>query len=421
MEKFVFSFIFLDARKELEIIADDNVLPVVIRDFSAVLAESIDFEKRQIQLTSFRKNDDQLLVNLEAFVNEHKTEVPQVQQLPQFFKAQPKDDFFFIGYNTEYSDDDLLRVYAALEFLNAGRNYQQTIDEINRLFGSVRKSYDIFAFYGSSKKRFYGEKDKTKRVCRFCHQSQATGASFTMDAHTISESMGNKRIFSCEECDICNDRLGSSVEQDFGEMHRIERCFCGIKGKEGVPIVRGDNFTMEHPDGGSIVIKFTNEKDNGGSELADIELKYTSRYNPQNIYRCLVKYALGVMPQEYVSHFYEVGDWVRNQKSLAKLPTLKRLTVNSPEIQPYLVLYLRKDDNKELPYAIGEFHVVQYIYVFIIPLSDMDDRDFCEKTDFNRFWDHFTHYNSLNNWLDINISIDKTIDNHLSLKFDMNK
>lgn len=418
MEEFVLSFIFLDASKELQIITDESKLPVVIKEFSAAFAESIDFNNHRINLTPYRKNDSQLKANIEALENKHKADIPQIQQLPQFFKSQPEDEYFYISYNTKLSDDDSLKVYAALEFLNSGKDYQQTINEIDRLFGSVRQSYNIYAFYGSSKKRFYGEKDKTKRVCRFCHQSQATGAKFTMDAHTISESMGNKRIFSCEECDICNDRLGSSVEQDFGEMHRFERCFYGIKGKEGVPVVRGDNFTMENHDGKPLNIMLINEGDNPSSDLADLELKYTSRYNPQNIYRCLVKYALGVMPQEYVCHFYEVGDWIRNQSSLAKLPILKRLTVCIPEIQPYLVLYIRKDDNKELPYAIGEFHVVQYIYVFIIPLSEMDDRDFCEETDFIRFWNYFTHFSCLNNWLNINISIDKTIDNHLSIKIE---
>ena len=418
MEKFVFSFIFLDASKDLEITAEKNLLPTVVTDFSAALAENIDFEKHHINLSVYRKNDSQLRTNIESLVNKYKAKLPQIQQLPKFFKDQDEDEFFFIGYNNELTQDEILKVHASLEYLNAGKDYQQTMNEIEHLFGSVRKTYNIYAFYGASKKRFYGEKDKSKRVCRFCHQSQDTGAKFTMEAHTISESMGNKRIFSNEECDICNDRLGSSVEQEFGEMHRIERCYLGIKGKEGVPVVKGDNFTMEHPVGGSIDIKIFNVNETNVPEPNEIELKYKSKYNLQNIYRCLVKYALGVMPQEYVSHFYDVGDWVRNQKTLKRLPTLKKLTVAHPEIQPYLVLYIRKDDNnKELPFAIGEFHVLQYIYVFIIPLSDMDDRDFCEPADYNRFWSHFTHYNSLNNWANINISVDEAVEHIITMKF----
>lgn len=417
MVKFKFSFIFLDASKNLEIVAEESDIYSAVIEFAAALAESIDFEKQVINLTFYRKNDQQLWKNIEALVNKYKNKVPQIQQVPQFFKKQTEDEFFFIGYNNDLSQDDLLKVNASLEYLNSGKDYQQTMAEIERTFGGVRQSYNIYAFYGASRKRFYGEKDKSKRVCRFCHQTEATGAKFTMDAHTISESIGNKRIFSYEECDICNDRLGSSVEQDFGEMLRIERCYFGVKGKEGIPVVKGENFTMEHPAGGSIEIKIFNVEDNDEPEPNDIKLRYIARYNPQNIYRCLVKYALGVMPQQYVCHFYEVGDWIRNKKSMPQLPVLKRLMVNKPELQPYLVLYVRKDDNRELPYAVGEFHVFQYIYAFIIPLSDMDDRDFCKKADFDRFWNHFIHYNSLNNSLNINISIDKVVDTRINMTF----
>ena len=417
MEEFKFFFIFLDAKKDLVINADDSIIQAVVTEFSAAFAEKIDFDKYVISLPIYRKNDAQLLKNIEALANKYKSKVLQIQQLPQFFKNQTEDEYFFIGYNTELNQDDLLKIYASLEYLNSGRDFQNTMDEIELLFGSVRKAYYIYAFYGASKKHFYGEKDKTKRVCRFCHQTQATGAKFTEDAHTISKSLGNKGIFSYEECDLCNDQLGSSVEQDFGEMLRIERCFFGVKGKEGVPAVKGDNFTMDNPTEGSINIKLMNVDEKHIPNPNDIELRYVSRYNPQNIYRCLVKYALGVMPQEYVCHFNNVGKWVRGKTSLAQLPTLKRLTVNYPEIQPHLVLYIRKDDNVSLPYAVGEFHVLQYIYVFIIPLNDSDDRDFCRHEDYEHFWNYFTHYKSFNNWKIIDTSIDKAVEHKVTLKF----
>lgn len=417
MEKFRFSFMFLDSNKDLEIKADDSIIQVVVTEFSAAFAEKIDFDKHIIHLSVYRRNDAQLLKNIETLANKYKAKVPQIQQLPQYFKKQTKDEYFFIGYNTELNQDDILKIHATLEYLNSGRDFQKTMDEIERLFGSIRKIYNIYAFYGASKKHFYGEKDKAKRECRFCHQTQATGAKFTMDAHTISESLGNKRIFSYEECDLCNDRLGSSVEQDFGEMLRIERCFFGVKGKDGVPVVKGENFTMDNPTAGSINIKFMNVDEKHIPNPNEIELIYVSHYNPQNIYRCLVKYALGVMPQEYVCHFNNVGSWVRGKTSLKKLPTLKRLTVDHPEIQPHLVLYIRKNDDASMPYAIGEFHVLQYVYVFIIPLSDYDDRDFCKDEDYQHFWNYFTHYKSLNNWMNINISIDTAVDHKITLKF----
>lgn len=416
MGTYRFSFIFLDASKDLYITADEKIILAVITEFAVALAVDIDFSQHVIKLSCYRKNDEQFRKNIDTLVSIFKSQVPQVQQLPKFFKDQTDGEYFFIGYNFDLNEDEILKVNASLEFLNSGRPYQQTMDEINRVFGSVRQAYKIYAFYGASKKHFYGEKDKVKRVCRFCHGTQATGAKFTMDAHTISESIGNKLIFSYEECDICNDRLGSSVEQDFGEMLRIDRCYFGVKGKDGIPVVRGENFTMEHPEGGALSIKFFNDDDGHVPELDEIVLKYISRYNPQNIYRCLVKYALGVMPQEYVCHFDKVGNWVRNQNSLAKLPTLKKLTLAKHEMQPHIILYIRKGGNKDLPYAVGEFHVLRYIYSFIIPLCDEDDRDFCNQMDYDRFWNLFTHYNSIKDWQSMSVSIDNVIEHQICIK-----
>ena len=130
-----------------------------------------------------------------------------------------------------------------------------------------------------------------------------------------------------------------------------------------------------------------------------------------------MKYALGVMPQEYVEHFNNVGDWVRNQTTLAKLPTLKKLTVAKHEMQPHIILYIRKDGNKDLPFAVGELHVLRFIYSFIIPLCDEDDRDFCNQVEYDRFWNIFTHYNSMQGWQDINISIDKAVSHLVDIKF----
>ena len=90
MEKFRFSFIFLDANKDLEINADESVIQVVVTEFSAAFAENIDFDKHVINLSVYRRNDAQLLKNIDSLVNKYKGKVPQIQQLPQFLRNKQR-------------------------------------------------------------------------------------------------------------------------------------------------------------------------------------------------------------------------------------------------------------------------------------------------------------------------------------------
>ena len=144
-------------------------------------------------------------------------------------------------------------------------------------------------------------------------------------------------------------------------------------------------------------------------------------FNPQNLYRALVKYFIGLVPLKYVSHFHQTGTWVKGVDgagrviSLSKLPTIKKLSVPRSVDRPQLIIYLRKDDDKTLPYAVGEFHIFNYIYTYIIPLTDADDRDFCSEDDFKRFWNYFKHYKAMPNWSSINIATDQKVTTHVGI------
>ncbi len=63
--------------------------------------------------------------------------------------------------------------------------------------------------------------------------------------------------------------------------------------------------------------------------------------------------------------------------------------------EPKLFLYIRKNDNKKLPYMIGEFHLTCKLMTFIVPFSDEDDLDFEDKITFENFWKEFNHIHKL--------------------------
>lgn len=413
MENFSMAFIFEGSQKELMIDGDGDVFYNAVFNLLTTFAENVDYSNNQIKFSLYKQNTDAFIGEVERLSNLYKTDVPRIQQLLAFFKQQPRDEWFYIDINHFPSQDELIKIGASLEYLNGGKPYEESMAEINSLFSGVNEKYNIYTFLGNTRKHFYGEQDRTKRICRYCHRSEKEGAKFTQEAHAISDTLGNKVLYSYDECDECNDYLGSHCEQDLGEFLRFQRCYYGVKGRDGVPVLRGLNFEMSHPEGQPLRIDYHHNGEDIPDDIKSLLLKYDMVFNPQNLYRALVKYFVGLVPSEYVSHFYNTGTWVKGVDnsgqpiSIEKLPAIKRLSVPQPVDRPQLIIYIRKDDDRTLPYAIGEFHIFTDIFTYIIPLSDADDRDFCAEEDFNRFWDYFKHYKAMQNWTSINISIDE--------------
>lgn len=421
MAKFTMAFIFGEHQKEIAIEGDGDVFNNAVFNLITAFAENVNYVEHKIEFSLYKQNTASFLQNITDLSNIYKVKVPQIQQLPAFFKQQPQDEWFYIAMNYFPSQDELLKIGASLEYLNGGKPYEQTMAEINDMFSGVNEKYEIYTFLGNTRKHFYGEPDKSKRICRYCHRSETQGAKFTQEAHAISDTLGNKVLYSYDECDECNDYLGSHCEQDFGEFLRFQRCYFGVKGREGVPVVKGINFEMSHEEGHPIKVDYHHSEEVVPEEIVNLVLKYDMEFNPQNLYRALVKFVIGLVPLKYVSHFYQTGTWVKGVDgagsvvSLSKLPTIKKLTVPRPVERPQVIIYLRKDDDKTLPYAVGEFHIFNYIYTYIIPLADADDIDFCKEEDFNRFRNYFKHYKALQNWSSINIATDQKVTTHVKI------
>lgn len=423
MKRFSLAFIFSESQKEIVIEGEGNDFNNATFNLVAAFAEKIDFDTHEIELSFYKQNTDHFRQRINDLSDIYKSILPQIQQLPAYFLKQPNDEWFFIAYNSWPSQDELIKIGASLEYLNGGKPYQQTLEEINSIFEGVNSKYEIRTYLGNTRKRFYGEKEKLRRICRYCHKSEAEGARFSQEAHAISDILGNKALYSYDECDSCNDYLGSHCEQDFAEFLRLDRCYFGIKGRDGVPVVRGQNFEMSHPDGQPINIKIFQGEATVSDNINEIQLKYEMEYNPQNLYRALVKYFIGLGHKDKAHFFKNTGTWVKGIDksnktiSIEKLPPIRKLVSDKYVDRPHIIMYIRKDEDKSLPFAVGEFHIFNYIFAFIVPLTDGDDRDFCSKEDFDRFWEFFKHYSTLHGWCNINANVDKRIKTIINIKF----
>jgi hypothetical protein len=81
-----------------------------------------------------------------------------------------------------------------------------------------QEHYEVIAHYPLVARRpiFLPLDDPDRRQCRFCGRD-TTQAKFKNDAHAVSNLLGNKSLFSLNECNDCNISLGQKYEDQLGK------------------------------------------------------------------------------------------------------------------------------------------------------------------------------------------------------------
>lgn len=419
MNIFQLSFLALTRSTDFEIKSEDNI-DEIVNDFLFVFVKDADLKSFQFKIESLQQNTEALKAKLNAVVEKYKEGKPQIQQLNTYFKSLKDNEYFFVFPSVSLTADQRFHFCNYLLALESNEDYEKLSTEMEELFGEIRENYTMSAFDENTKNKI-GESVKANRICRYCDKG-ADEVKFQKIAHTISEALGNKKIITNDECDNCNEKFGSGIENDLILYLNLYRTLFGIKGKNGIPKLKGKNFEIEN--NGTIEIKhFLTDEELSDSDRDDFKVRLETNQDitAQNIYRTLSKYALGVINKDQLEYFKETIEWINGEKNFDDLPQIGLLT--SYELfssHPKMMVHLRKNDNYDLPFAVVELRFTFLTFVYIIPKSNKDAIDFAEPDSFKKFWKFFKHYNSVKNWrfIDLNDSTAKKFS--MTLNFEIN-
>lgn len=404
MNTFNVTFLGLSKIFAFEIKSDKDIQPI-FNDFMSLFITDIDYENFTIQINILQQNTEDFRKKLDLFVQKYKQNKPEIQKLNTYFKDFEENEYFFFLPNSTFSKEQLNQLTIYLMAMRDNLDYETFCKQMENDFGEVSKNYDI-QVYGKQTIKKIGESDKSKQICRFCKKNKDE-TTFKKIAHTISEALGNKKIVTIDECDSCNEKFGKGIENDLITYLSPYRVFFSVKGKNGIPKLKEKkNYEIENTGTGEIKIKqtLTDEeiKELESSNIDDCKFKIKTNQTiiVQNIYRTLVKYALGTLDNKYLDNFTETIDWVNNNKDFDTLPKIAILQDHSLFLDhPQIMTYLRKNDNKNFPYAVVEFGFTFFRFVYIIPATAKDEIDFTKEENYKKFWDLFKHYSSTSNWI----------------------
>lgn len=222
---------------------------------------------------------------------------------------------------------------------------------------------------------YLGEKGR----CRYCGKSTPE-VTFKKVAHAIPELLGNKFLFSNDECDICNSYFDKHLENNLANFLGISRTTSQVQGKNGVPKTKSTDGDRVEVINGDIVIIHAEDSEivKTLDEKTIIISSSPTPYVPINVYKCFVKIALSTMPAYALQSFSECLRWIRYNNEPAKFDSrvLKMNVTMIPGISPFrkiwLQIYKRTGDKEKYPYMICIISFSNYMFQFVIPFSKKD-------------------------------------------------
>lgn len=238
---------------------------------------------------------------------------------------------------------------------------------------------DIHTFQDGNK-IYFGNASMKK--CRYCGKDSSE-VPFQKVAHAIPEFIGNKRVISNDECDICNEKFSMLLEDHFAKFLGAARTISQIKGKKGVPAYKTKKGTSRidlAPDGLKVQERIDDkifEIDKENHKL--IIHAHKQPYIPVGVFKCLTKMAIAIMPDDELANFIGTIEWLLepdHQISRFKFSPLVALYSFMPGPNPHrgikLFLFRRKSDNTEVPYMVFVVAFSNYMFQIHVPSMTKD-------------------------------------------------
>lgn len=198
------------------------------------------------------------------------------------------------------------------------------------------------------------------KTCRFCKSQSVT---FNNRSHSVPEMLGNKSVFTINECDSCNKKF-AKYEAELAKF--IPPSFITrIKGKNG--------FKEVHLKGGN--------KISGDFEFINIQADLKAlnkglnvvmpRFSRVKVYKALLKCLLSLLPDKELIAFDNIIEWLLSDKGFSSFEYEAKISygVRLPDIELPQIMSLevnKQTSNKTSRYIFeGKFNN----FILILPFS----------------------------------------------------
>lgn len=131
----------------------------------------------------------------------------------------------------------------------------------------------------------------------------------------------------------------------------------------------------------------------------------------------MCKFALGLVKDKELLKLYKwTIDWINGNEEVTKLPVVKELfTYKFFPKYPVLQLYIRKNDNKNVPQMFAIFYHTNIVYLYIIPQNRAELEKFNKEESYNNFIETLPYQDV--NWKNVDLSDNTRRSTSMTLNF----
>lgn len=164
--------------------------------------------------------------------------------------------------------------------------------------------------------------------CRMCKSPGLTQSHFRKEAHIIPQAFGNRALVSLEECDECNEVIGSVLEGDLVTYLGLTRVFTSRPSgptrpkvkvrQQGGHVVReaGPHYKVQLQDDDDSVQFDLDDASKEGRLLVSIP-----PHRPMNVARSIVRMGVLAAPSGFLSQMEPLRCWLRGHGAISCVVT----------------------------------------------------------------------------------------------------
>lgn len=318
-----------------------------------------------------------------------------IRSLSRFFNGKNiRTGEYFIKQMTWAPVADQIRSYRIIESVRQGKDWYKEDQKFSVTWLRLYVMFKTLSFGWGDEDVFVGDSTKGNCHCRYCDCTD--DSKFSEDAHAISESLGNKHIFSNEECDDCNEYF-SHKEENFLRLMDVRRTLYRISGKgANGRVVKGKNFAIRPNERHEPMIFLKKEC---LPEGVDETMTFVMKLEPlssivnEDIYKALVKYVVGLLPNDELPHFRNTIEWLKGRLVDNDLPTIWMGIHDHVFRQPVMDIYINEKGMPNTPYCTGLLYTCDVVYMFVVPFVDVDNGRYMKDESLVSHWRMMKRYN----------------------------
>ncbi len=216
------------------------------------------------------------------------------------------------------------------------------------------------------------------RLCRFCGLGKPQ-VTFRKIAHAVPEFLGNKSLFSQNECDACNEKLADEYEDHLSKWFGPMRAVSQIRGKGGVPTYKNKDIRIEMGEKGLEIGIVAEELESSLNFDGPFTFKIpvatpAQAHVPLRAAKALLKVACSICPRELLSECQPTIDWLMSRANvrLSMFPVLFAFTPGPNPYRDGKVLLLRRKSDAKLPFLWCILATANFRFQFFVPFCPSD-------------------------------------------------